>query len=435
MSCHHAYVAEPGFEGAFTVDASRITFGRGCLVELGERAKALSLSTVALFTDPRIEVLEHCDAARASLRRAGVDVVVFSDVRVEPTDGSMREAIRFAQRAKVDGYVSLGGGSVIDTCKTASLYARFPGELLDHVNAPVGGARPVPGPLPPHIACPTTSGTGSEVTGIAVFDLESLGAKTAIASPHLRPTEALVDPACTDTLPLEVVAASGFDVLCHALESYTARPFTRRTSPERPSLRPMSQGANRWSDLGCKEALELLGTYFTRAVSDMGDREAREAVMWAATLAGIAFGNAGVHVPHAMSYAVAGLVRDFSPMGYPKSGAMVPHGMSVVVNAPAVFRYTAPRSPERHLEAASWLGADVRGATPSDAGEILSRTLIDRMRELGMPNGVGGVGFAESDIDALVAGTLPQKRLLDNAPCETGREEVSALFRGALYYW
>lgn len=435
MSCCHAYLAEPGHEGSFTVDASRITFGRGCLTEVGERARALGMKRAALFSDPRIDALEHADAVKASMRRAGVDVVTFTAVGIEPTDRSMNEAIAFARETQADGYVSLGGGSVIDTCKTANLFATHGGELLDHVNAPVGAAKPVPGPLAPHIACPTTSGTGSEVTGIAVFDLESLRAKTAIASHLLRPTEALVDPACADTLPSEVVAASGFDVLSHALESYTARPFTKRLAPEKPGARPMSQGANPWSDVGCREALELLGTFFARAVADAGDREARQQVMWAATLAGIAFGNAGVHVPHAMSYAVAGLVRDFAPGGYPADHPMVPHGMSVIVNAPAVFRFTARENPERHLEAAGWLGADVRGASPVDAGEVLAAQIVSIMQKVGMPNGIGGVGFTESDLDDLVRGTVPQARLLANAPRATGPGEIAELFRGALRYW
>ncbi|RKH61444.1 hydroxyacid-oxoacid transhydrogenase, partial [Corallococcus llansteffanensis] len=358
--CHYPAVGE-GCDSAFTVDTSRITFGRGCLSEVGDRARALGMTRVALFSDARVARLPHFEKVRQSLLAAGLDVAVYTDVHVEPTDQSFLDAARFASELRPDGYVSLGGGSVIDTCKAANLYATHPADFLAYVNAPVGEGRPVPGPLKPHLACPTTSGTGSEVTGITIFDLLSMAAKTGIASPALRPTEALIDPDCTATLPGEVVAASGLDVLSHALESYTARPYVRRPAPARPSLRPMSQGANPWSDLGCREALRLMGLYLERGVKDAQDAEAREQLMWAATLAGIAFGNAGVHAPHGMAYAVAGRVRDFRPSGYPDDEALVPHGMAVIVNAPAVFRYTAPASPERHLEAAGHLGADVRG--------------------------------------------------------------------------
>lgn len=434
MSCCH-YHAEPGCDGAFTVDTSRITFGRGCLAEAGDRAKALGMKRVALFSDERVARLPHFEKVLQSLRAAGLDVVVYTAVHIEPTDQSFLEAARFAAEVRPDGYVSLGGGSVIDTCKAANLYATHPADFLAYVNAPVGEGRPVPGPLKPHLACPTTSGTGSEVTGITIFDLLEMKAKTGIASPALRPTEALIDPDCTATLPGEVVAASGLDVLSHALEPYTARPYTHRPAPPRPSLRPMSQGANPWSDLGCREALRLLGLYLERAVADANDKEAREQTMWAATLAGIAFGNAGVHAPHGMAYAVAGLVRDFHPSGYPKDEPIVPHGMSVIVNAPAVFRYTSEVSPERHLEAASLLGADVRGAAERDAGEVLAGKLIQIMRAVGMPNGIGGVGYTEADLGALTDGAYPQQRLLQNAPREMTRPVLTELFRQALRYW
>lgn len=430
--CHHEPVA--GGDGAFSVDASRITFGRGCIAELGDRARALGMTRVGLFSDARVSRLEFFDSARAALRAAGLDVVTYTDVRVEPTDVSFREATRFAVDAGVDGYVSVGGGSVIDTAKAANLYTSHPADFLAYVNAPVGAGRPVPGPLAPHIACPTTSGTGSEVTGIAICDLLSLRAKTGIAAPALRPTEALIDPDCTDTLPAEVVACSGLDVLAHALESYTARPFRRRPVADPPSRRPASQGANPWSDLGCREALRLLGTYLERAVADAADREAREQVMWAATLAGIAFGNAGVHIPHAMSYAVAGQVGDFHPAGYPGPESIVPHGMAVIVNAPSVFRATAHTDPRRHAEAAALLGG---GAAAADdvAGEALAAELVRIMRAVGMPNGLTGVGYGELDCAALADGAWPQQRLLQNAPIETSPEVLRALYRAALRYW
>jgi len=435
MGCCHYYAPSAGGDDAFSIDVSAITFGSGVLNELGDHARARGIERVALMTDKVLGGLEHVAIARKSLADAGIDVVLYDEVRVEPTDRSFLAAARFAGEGDFDGFVSLGGGSVIDTCKAANLYSTHPAEFLTYVNAPIGGGQPVPGPLKPHIACPTTSGTGSECTGIAIFDLLAMKAKTGIVSRHLRPTLALVDATCAATLPRNVVAASGFDVLSHALESYTAMAYTKRAAPERPSLRPMSQGANPWSDLGCREALRLLGEYLVRAVEDAGDSEARAQVMWAATLAGIAFGNAGVHAPHGMSYAVAGLVRDFRPEGYPRDAPIVPHGMSVMVNAPSVFRFTASACPQRHLDAAGWLGAETRGASEEDAAEVLSERLISLMRVTGMPNGITGVGYGEADIPALTEGAYPQRRLLDNAPRPIGRGELNGLFRNALAYW
>jgi hydroxyacid-oxoacid transhydrogenase len=430
MVCCHDVPIE-GRESAFSVDRNLITFGRGALAEVGPWAKALGLSRVAVMTDPRVAALEPFGRALASLGAAGVDVALYDEAKVEPTDRSFEAAAQFAIEANVDGFVSIGGGSVIDTAKAANLYSTHPAELLTYVNAPVGEGRPVPGPLRPHIACPTTSGTGSECTGIAIFDLLSMKAKTGIAHRHLVPTRALIDPGTTETLPGPVVAASGFDVLSHALESFTARPFTTRSEAD-PLSRPMSQGANPWSDVGCREALRLCGRYLVRAVQDPSDREAREQMMWAATLAGIAFGNAGVHIPHGMSYAVAGLVESFSPDGYPKEEPMVPHGMSVIVNAPAVFRQVAATSPDRHLEAAELLGADVRDAEP---GEAVSTRIAELMQATGMPNGISGVGYDRSHVTALTDGAIVQRRLLDNAPMPVDRELLAGLFADALTCW
>jgi hydroxyacid-oxoacid transhydrogenase len=434
VTCRHLAALEAGCDSAFTVDASRVTFGRNALFEIGDRARALGMRRIALVTDRQLRALPWFEEVARSLTLAGCETIVFDDVAIEPTDASFDAAARMARDAKPDGYVSLGGGSVIDTAKAANLYATYPALLRAYVNAPLGDAQPIPGPLAPHIACPTTSGTGSEVTGIAIFDWLEHHAKTGIASPRLRPSEAIVDPRTTETLPANVVAASGMDVLCHALESFTARAFTQRSAPKPATARPMSQGSNPWSDLGCREAMRLAATYLERAVRDASDREARDQIMWAATLAGIAFGNAGVHVPHAMAYAVAGRVRDFAPAGYPAT-PIVPHGMAVSVGAPSVFRAFGTHCSDRHLEAAQLLGADTRGASTTDAGPVLADRVIALARSIGIPNGMTGVGYTRADIGDLVAGTLPQQRLLSNAPCMVDAECLHALFEGALAYW
>jgi alcohol dehydrogenase class IV len=434
MSCCHGYALTDGHESVFSVDVSAITFGPGVLFEAGADLRALGCRRVALFTDATVARLPPVETALASVRAAGLDVAVYDEVHVEPTDASFLAAAAFARAGSFDGYLSVGGGSAIDTCKAAILYATYPADLLAYVNAPIGAGRPVPGPLPPHVACPTTCGTGSECTGIAVFDYLEQKAKTGIASRRLRPTLALIDPTATRSLPAMVVAASGFDVLCHALESYTARPFTARPRPDKPAARPMSQGRNPWSDVGAMESLRLAGKYLVRAVRDASDTEAREGLSWAATLAGIAFGNAGVHLPHAMSYSVAGLVRDYRAPGYPEDEPLVPHGISVVVNAPSVFRATAATSPERHLAAAEALGLDVEDAGPGDAAELLAGTLVAAMRATGVPLGVGALGYGEGDVEALARGAIVQRRLVDNAPIAVDDEGMRALFRGAMRY-
>jgi hydroxyacid-oxoacid transhydrogenase len=433
--CHDHYAPSPGGDRGFEVDATRVRFGRGLLDETGDAARALGMRRVALFTDEALRRQSFFGTVYDSLRVAGVDVEIYDAVEVEPTDRSFQSAAAFAADGNFDGYVSIGGGSTIDTAKAANLYATYPAEFMTYVNAPIGAGAVVPGPLKPHIACPTTSGTGSECTGIAIFDLVAMGAKTGIVSRRLKPSLGIVDPNVTRTLPGEVVACSGFDVLSHALESYTALPYTRRTRPSNGEARPLSQGANPFSDMACIEALQILGRSIERAVASADDDEAREQMMYAATLAGIGFGNAGCHAPHGMSYAVSGMVRDFRPSGYPQSAAIVPHGMSVIVNAPAVFAFTSQACPGRHLFAARALGFDGGDVDERDAGPALASRIVALMRSTGMPRGLSALGYTVADVEALSSGAYPQRRLFGNSPREISRDDLDRLFASAMSYW
>ena len=434
MSCCHHYQFADGNESIFTVDFNPIKYGPGALEELPFDVRSLQMDRVALFTDKKVLSLEPVENAIRALRKAGIEFEVYDEVSIEPTDISFQEAARFAVEGQFDGFVSIGGGSVIDTCKAANLYSTYPADFLDYVNAPVGRGRNVPGRLTPHIACPTTSGTGSECTGIAVFDYLEYQVKTGIASSQLKPAKAIIDPTVTASLPATVVAASGFDVLCHALESYTAKPFTSREMPA-DGERPLSQGSNPYSDMGCREALRLTGQYLIRAVQDSSDTEARHGMMLAATLAGVAFGNSGVHIPHGMSYSVAGLVRDYCPDDYPQGHPLVPHGISVVVNAPAAFRFTASTNSQRHMEGAQLLGANVGEIGVDEVGEALGEHLEKMMQSTQMPNGISGVGYCHEDIENLVEGAYVQQRLLNNAPCEVSKNDLNSMYSQAIRYW
>jgi len=428
------YAPRPGGETVFAVPPSSVKFGPGALDEIGADAKMLGMTRAALFTDEHVSETPSLRIALDALIGAGIDVAVFEGVHVEPTDASFLEAATFAKDGGFDGYVSLGGGSVIDTAKAANLLTSHGGGLLDYVNLPHGKAIAVPGPLTPHIACPTTCGTGSETTGVAVFDLVAERVKTGISSKFLRPHLAVVDPRCAESLPPGTVAATGFDVLTHAIESYTARPYTRRDKPA-PETRPPYQGANPFSDLGALAAVELGGRHLVAAVTETDAAASRHALMFAATLAGQAFGNAGVHIPHAMSYSVAGLGHRYVAKGYERDEPMVPHGLSVVLNAPAAFRFTGPACPERHLEAARALGADVSGAAPADGGELLALRLIEMMRATGLPSGLAEIGYGDADVPALVAGSFAQTRLLAQAPCPVAEVDLARLYKDAMKYW
>jgi alcohol dehydrogenase class IV len=436
MACCHAdFTALEGSDRGFTLGMPTFTFGSGVLAEAGDNAKELALRRVALFTDRGLVDGEHVAKVKASLASARIDCVVYDEVSIEPTDHSFQHATRFAREANVDGYISVGGGSVMDTCKAANLYASQPADFMTYVNAPIGAGQHVPGPLKPHIACPTTSGTGSETTGISIFNLTSLNAKTGIISRRLIPTVALVDPDVTRTLPSKVVASTGFDCMSHALEAITARLYPRRLNPARGVRRPVSQGANPFSDALAVQALQSVGQYLVRAVDDASDTEARTEMMYAAMLAGIAFNASGCHLPHGLSYAVSGLIKDFHVEGYPKGKTLIPHGMSVVLNNPSVWRATANAHPSRHLRCATALGASIKGATPDDAGEVLATRIIELMRATGMPNGLRELGFSENDVELLARGSEPQYRVIKNAPIDVGHDELKGLFRAALAYW
>ena len=422
-------------ETAFTIDTSAIKYGPGVTREVGYEMKRLGAARVAVVTDGRLSDSAPVSVTLESLRQEGVDAVLFDGVRVEPTDISFKQAIDFAVEGSFDGFVAVGGGSAIDTAKAANLYATYPAPLLTYVNAPIGEGRPVPGPLRPMIAIPTTAGTGSETTGVAIFDLVEMHAKTGIAHRALRPAMGLVDPENTRSLPEMVTVCSGLDVLCHAIESFTALPFSRREAAPDPGLRPAYQGANPISDVWAIRAIEMASKSIVRAVDDPSDDEARGQMLLAATFAGIGFGNAGVHLPHGMSYPVAGMVDTFVPPGYPVEKPMVPHGMAVVLNAPAVFRFTAQACPQRHLEAAAALGADVAGVGLDDAGDLLADTIIGYLQRLDMPNGLGGVGYGREHIPDLVAGTLPQHRVTKLSPRPAEEDDLAALFEDALKYW
>lgn len=422
----------PVGDTAFQIMASNCRFGAGITHEVGQDLVDLGAKRVLLVIDPAIRPLQTGAIVLQSLEDNGLEFEVFDGVEVEPTDTNFIAAASFAKAGGFDAIVAAGGGSTIDTAKAANVYATHPADFLDYVNPAIGRQVPVPGPLKPMIAIPTTAGTGSETTGVAVFDYTPLRVKTGIASTYMRPTLGIVDWDNTRTQPPAVAASTGLDVLSHALESYTALPYLARARPARPSMRAAYQGANPMSDVWALRALEIVAEYLPRAVADAGDIEARMQMCLASSMAGIGFGNAGVHLPHAMAYPVAGMVRDFRPAGYPTRHPMVPHGISVILQTPAVVRFTAPAAPERHLLAAKALGADISRASAADAGRILADRVIHFMRLTGMPSGLKEVGYSSSDLPALVEGTLSLRRLLGLSPRAAGADDLARLFEESM---
>ena len=421
---------------AFEMAVSSIRFGHGVTREVGMDLAELGARRALVLTDPVLRALAPVHTVLESFDASKIRYDLYDRVRVEPTDESFLDAIAFATSGGYDAFVAVGGGSTIDTAKAVNLYTTYPpADFLDYVNPPIGKGLPVPGLLKPLIAIPTTAGTGSETTGVSIFDLTRMHAKTGIANRRLKPTLGVLDPENTRTMPAEVAASSGLDILSHAIESFTAMPYTGRPLPERPALRPAYQGSNPISDVWSLQALRMVAKYLVRAVADTSDDEARAQMLLAAAYAGVGFGNAGVHLPHGMSYPVSGHVKSYRAPGYAADHPLVPHGISVILNAPAVFRYTASANPQRHLQAAEALGADVSNVRDADAGKVLADRITWFMRELKLPNGLQAIGYTSSDIDTLVAGTLPQHRVTKLSPRPAGPEELGRLFEEAMVGW
>jgi hydroxyacid-oxoacid transhydrogenase len=421
-------------ETVFVMEMSPIKFGLGATDEIGYDARRLGLGKVLIVTDPQVAALGLPARVAALVGEEGIKAEVYDGSEVEPTDRAMEEAAEYARTRDFDGLIAVGGGSVIDTGKAVNLLTCYPAPLLDYVNKPVGNGVPVPGPLRPLIAVPTTAGTGSETTAVAVTHVVGQHIKAGVSHRLLRPALGVVDPLNTLTAPPEVTAAAGADILTHAIESYTTRPYDARPKHHPPD-RPAYIGANPASDIWCEKAIEYVGKFLRRAVLNGLDLEARMHLALAANYAGIGFGNAGVHIPHAVAYPIAGLVRDYVPVGYRTTQPLVPHGMSVILTAPASFRVTYPTAPDRHLRAAELLGVPVVGLSEAERRDALPGALTSLMRDIGIPNGLTAIGYGERDIPALIEGTLRQPRLLSGAPCTVGTRELDHILHGALQYW
>jgi hydroxyacid-oxoacid transhydrogenase len=414
---------------------TRLKFGAGATDELGYELAALGAKSVLLVADGNLAQHGLIEKVMAIVGNEGIGVSLYDEVSIEPTDAAFRHAIASIEDSDFDAYVALGGGSTIDTAKAMNLYNTYPADLFDYINKPLGRGKRVPGPLKPLVALPTTAGTGSETTAVIVLDIRDLHLKTGISDQKIRPTMAIVDPLNTVTMSPEVTASSGLDVLTHAAESFTIKPYNTRPKPASPALRPAYIGANPISDLWSEKAVEWVGKYLRRAYFDGNDLEARTHMAMASTIAGIGFGNAGVHIPHALGYPVAGMVREWVPPGFGVSEPMVPHGISAVLTAPACFRFTAPTSPQKHSRLAELLGAATEGLSSMDAALKLPGAIVCLMRDIGCPNGLSALGYTPADIPEMAEGGWKQQRLLVGSPRPVTKEDLTWILEESMVLW
>uniref|UniRef100_A0A8H8CLN5 hydroxyacid-oxoacid transhydrogenase n=1 Tax=Psilocybe cubensis TaxID=181762 RepID=A0A8H8CLN5_PSICU len=426
-------------EYAFEVAASNLRFGDGVTAEVGMDLKNMNARKVAVFTDPNVAKLRPMQTAIAALEaQSNLPFEVYDKVVAEPTEDSWRNAIDWARQHDFSHFLAVGGGSVIDTAKAANLFSVYKdADLMDFINAPVGKGLPIAKSLLPLIAVPTTAGTGSETTGTAILDITSRSFKTGIANRAMKPV-------------LAVHISAGLDVLFHSMESYTAIPYTERTPrPSNPILRPAYQGSNPVADIFSLWALQTTVKYLPRIAKNRDDSEARKQMLLASSFAGIGFGNAGVHLCHGMSYPISGLNKKgpkYKHAGYITDLPIIPHGISVALTGPAVFQFTAPSSPDRHRRALAIFNGttesdpSITKIADSELGPHLYESIARFLDGLGVPRGLKAVGYKASDVEKLVQGTLPQRRVLDLAPGigdiigSDGKEHLTKIMENSLEY-
>jgi len=417
-------------ETIFGLDATQLKFGTNSLNELGWELSKYNSKKILLVVDPVLQDFDVTQKILDQIKSSGAEVIIFDNISVEPTLKSFEVASQFALENSFDLIVAAGGGSTIDTAKVINLIKVCGGTVMDYVNVPIGKGKKPTSQLLPLIAIPTTSGSGSEATTVAVLDIPELKLKTGISHRFLRPTLALVDSELSKTTPSGVTASAGLDVICHAIESFISKPYSKRKKPNSPDERPPYQGSNPVSDIWSMKAIEFGGKYLSRAVATGEDVEARGNMMLSATLAGIGFGSAGVHIPHACAYPIAGLKHSYQAKGY--KNIFIPHGISVIVTAPAVFRFTYDSDPSKHLKAAELL----KGAPLDNPGpESLPYELIKIMKEVAIPSGIKELGYTKEDIPEIITRAMKQQRLLSIAPKNVNENDLQNILTQSMENW
>ncbi|MEM3403421.1 MAG: hydroxyacid-oxoacid transhydrogenase [Nitrososphaeria archaeon] len=404
-----------------------LKFGVGVLSEIGYDLSTLNVKKGLIITDKQlVEKTKVIEQTKACLEEKGIEVDVWDHVEPEPSDTSIKDGISYAKGRKYDSIVGIGGGSAIDTAKIINLYTSFPADFYDYFSPPIGRGMNIPGPLKPLIAVPTTSGTGSETTGVAIVTFKDKKIKFGLSSKYLMPTLAVLDPQVTLSMPPSVTANTGMDALMHAIESYTAIPYKIRPKPESFESRPVYQGSNPISDGLAERAIQIIGDNLLLAYSNGNNLEARANMHLAASMAGLAFGNAGTHIPHALSYPIAGESM--------KKGSKIPHGLAVAITGPATLKVFAPFLKDRCAKIAYLLG-ETDFSTIYDGALKASDAVIKMMRALKMPNGIKELGFDASDVPNLAEKALIQQRLLALSPITVNKGLLEQILNASLQYW
>lgn len=391
--------------------AGSLVFGRDAVQQLDQVAARLEARRLLIVTDKVLAAAGLVERVSKPLTAAGVDVDVFdggvAEPPVEVADACIQQANAFAP----DALLGLGGGSNMDLAKVTATVLAHGGNPLDY-----GGDGKIPGPVKPLICVPTTSGTGSEVSGAAVLTDPETAMKIGILSNFIRPHAAVVDPLMTVSCPPKVTADSGIDALTHAIEAYTA--VDNETFPLAPGEQSVYQGRNPFASLVAERAIELVGQFLRRAVQDGNDLEAREGMSLAAVFGGLAFSNAGVALVHALEYPV-GVATHCS------------HGAGNGLLLPFVMQYNLPRRVPQFARIAALLGEDVTGLSTEDAAQRAIEAVAQLKRDIGIPERLRDLGAQLEHLPGWAKKAFAVKRILRVNPRVPTLEDLEGILAAA----
>lgn len=387
-----------------------IVFGNGSINDLDKILRRFNAKNVFLITDQGIVKAGILEKVTNLLKSKGFEVVIYDQAIPEPPVNSVIEAYEFAKKQiKTDVIIGIGGGSSIDLAKVVALLMEHGGHPRDYFEE-----GKVPGPIAPLIAIPTTAGTGSEVTSVAVVNDTENNLKVGISDNYLRPAVALLDPELTVGLPPYVTACSGIDALVHAIESYTAKDFNNIEAKGNI----LFQGAFPITDALGEKAIELIVNNLTIAVHQGSNLEARSNMLLGSLLAGLAFSNAGNALAHAIAYPVGGIVKS-------------PHGEVTGLLLPYVMRYNTTTTKEKMSKIAKIFGVVNKNNNENELAFAASEAVLQLLEEIGLPTKLSQIGVKEEDLEEIAEKTLGIERLVRNNPRVPDKKSLLNLIESA----
>ncbi len=373
----------------------KIIFGCGSITDLGQQAKYLGATKVAVVTDPGLVKAKVHEPTMAALNEAGLNPGLFQDVEPDPKIEIVESCLGFIRDMGADLVVGLGGGSAMDISKAAAMMANNEPPINQYA-----GMNLVPRPGLPTILVPTTAGTGSEVTSIAVLSDTVNKVKVGVVSDHMFARAVLLDPELTLGLPPHVTAFTGLDALIHAIESYTGRMATFLTEPL------------------ALEAIRLVATHLRTAYADGSNLTARTGMLKASLLAGMAFANTQTAGAHACALSLGGKFH-------------VPHGIATSLMLPSVMAFNSIAVPEKFGRIAEIFGEYTEGLGLMDKAELATKAIVRLIRDTGFTLGLENYGVSREDIPELAKGAMVAARLWNNNPRRATEEQVRGIFENA----